>query len=138
MKTKTKVVYCAYDGTEFFDEEECCAYEFECKAEAGHNNSVLWFDANCERLNCDLQSAIDGAWYAVIVNPDGAKELLEYCYDEWDFCFLRTLAKSDLKTGVVYSWNENGDVFDFTAKVKKDSRANAAMLDVAKSFLENF
>ena len=99
-----KIIYRANDGTDFYSESDCEAYENKKKI-AAMNLKSRFFDIYGKLMDItDLDNCIENSWYMEIDNMAEAKFLSEYAKRESGI----TLFSEDPCLGRFY-WDNNND-----------------------------
>jgi hypothetical protein len=82
-----EIIYRAFDGKEFDDEEECLDYELKVKTENfTKSNHLAFFDKNGDRLNTSIFKALVEAEFISIVTKN-AFEIVEKVGKDYGLAF---------------------------------------------------
>lgn len=99
-----QIIYRADDGTEFYSEEECEAYEDKKKI-AAMNLQSRFFTSDGDPMDInDLYNCIENGWYMEIANMEEARFIAEYTEREVGI----TLFTTKPYMGRFY-WDDNVD-----------------------------
>ena len=99
-----KIIYRANDGTDFYSESDCEAYENKKKI-AAMNLKSRFFSKNGSQMDItDLDNCIENGWYMEIANIEEARFLAEYAVSEVGI----SLFSEPLCVGRFY-WDDNTD-----------------------------
>ena len=110
---RAETIWYADDDTEFYSEEECRAYEEQCKADF---NSVLFFDENGKPNEKPVLNWIESeSMYIYIKDADAAERLFAWLYEQCSFY----APEVEIKTGHVLAWNCGDDSWhDMTVELE--------------------
>lgn len=116
-----EIIYRADDGTDFYSEEECEAYESKKKIAAMKLQSRFFCKDGTQMDITDLYNCIENGWYMEIANTVEAKFIAEYAEREVGM----TLFAARPCTGRFYwdadveEWHDTEDIFnEYQKKLK--------------------